>query len=142
MLLVATDHGLGRVVDDTIEILALPYADVTALIRDAGSLEPAREAGIVDKVDVVGAHLLCPLSRPLAIWGIGLNYHSKATVTGRPVPTMPILFVKPDTALTGPGDVPIPAVPSEELDYEAEVALIIGKTLTAADPAGSPLRTT
>lgn len=135
MLLVATEQGIGRVVGESIEILDLPHPDLAALIRDAGSFAPAATARLVAEHAIGTIGLRCPLSGPLNIWGIGLNYHSKATLTGRAIPTVPILFVKPGSALTGPGAVPIPAVPSSQLDYEAEVALIIGRPLSVATPA-------
>jgi 2-keto-4-pentenoate hydratase/2-oxohepta-3-ene-1,7-dioic acid hydratase in catechol pathway len=64
------------------------------------------------------------------VWGVGLNYHAKAAVTGRAVPDFPILFVKPATALAAPGDaVAVPAQLSSQVDYEAEVGIVIGRTM-------------
>jgi 2-keto-4-pentenoate hydratase/2-oxohepta-3-ene-1,7-dioic acid hydratase in catechol pathway len=135
-LLVVTDHGLGRVDGDSVELLDLAHLDVSALVRDAGSLAPARTASVRDRVPLAGLRLRCPLSAPLGIWGIGLNYRAKAALTGRPIPEHPILFLKPAAALAGPGTtIPIPAVPSAELDHEAEVAVVVGRRLCAASPA-------
>ena len=41
--------------------------------------------------------------RGTTVWGIGLNYHAKAALTGRPVPDFPTLYIKPASALAGIG---------------------------------------
>lgn len=44
------------------------------------------------------------------------------------IPEAPILFIKPRTALAGPGDLPVPkAAQDDQLDFETELALVIGK---------------
>lgn len=75
------------------------------------------------------ARLLAPLE-PAAIYGIGLNYRDHAEETGAELPRYPILFMKPGSAVTGPGDpIPIPAccVRGDEVDLEAELAVVIGR---------------
>lgn len=66
---------------------------------------------------------------PPAIFGIGLNYKMHAQETGLPEPKFPIFFMKPPTTVIGPGD-PI-VIPSachhEEVDWEVELAVIIGR---------------
>lgn len=133
-----TDRGIGRVEDGEVALLKLPHPDLGALLRESGTLDSARTAAVVDRVPLDTAVLRCPVSRPLGIWGVGLNYHAKAALTGRPVPDEPILFFKPAPALAGPGDaLPIPSAPSAELDYEAEVAILIGQRLANADLSGA-----
>jgi 2-keto-4-pentenoate hydratase/2-oxohepta-3-ene-1,7-dioic acid hydratase in catechol pathway len=67
------------------------------------------------------------LLRPEKILCIGLNYRRHAEETGSPIPTTPIVFSKFRNALAGHGDdIPIPAV-TREVDYEAELALVIGR---------------
>lgn len=65
------------------------------------------------------------------IFGIGLNYRAHAEETGAKIPEYPILFMKPTTAATGPGDpviLPASCDRGPEVDYEAELAVIIGRT--------------
>ena len=74
------------------------------------------------------ARLLAPIE-PRAILCIGLNYRDHAAETGAKLPNRPVLFMKNPAALTHPGS-PI-AIPSEsverpEVDYEAELAVVIG----------------
>ncbi|MGG1311390.1 fumarylacetoacetate hydrolase family protein [Cohnella laeviribosi] len=59
---------------------------------------------------------------------VGLNYRKHAEETNAPIPEYPILFSKFNNALAGHGeDIPLPAV-SEKVDYEAELAIVMGKT--------------
>ena len=73
---------------------------------------------------------LAPL-KPAAIYGVGLNYRAHAAETGAQLPESPVLFMKPGTAVADP-DRPIllPAACEHgpEVDYEAELAVIIGKS--------------
>jgi 2-keto-4-pentenoate hydratase/2-oxohepta-3-ene-1,7-dioic acid hydratase in catechol pathway len=66
----------------------------------------------------------------LNIFGIGLNYRAHAKETGAQIPDLPILFMKPTTAATGPGDpiiLPACCERGPEVDYEAELAVVIGR---------------
>ena len=85
--------------------------------------------------------ILAPLV-PSAILAIGLNYHQHAEETGLKIPEYPVLFMKNPGAVTNPGD-PILLHPScmdpPEVDYEVELAIVIGKTakdVTAAEAPG------
>ncbi len=72
--------------------------------------------------------LLAPLV-PTSILCIGLNYRHHAAETNKPEPELPILFVKGINTLQNPGDpILIPThLPSHEVDYECELAVVIGK---------------
>lgn len=73
---------------------------------------------------------LAPL-QPVDIYGVGLNYRAHAMETGAELPQSPVLFMKPGTAVTDPGSpilLPAACEHGPEVDYEAELAVIIGKT--------------
>ncbi|MGB8464953.1 MAG: fumarylacetoacetate hydrolase family protein, partial [Terrimicrobiaceae bacterium] len=72
--------------------------------------------------------LLAPL-RPSQIFGIGLNYRRHAEETNARIPEFPVLFAKGLNSLQNPGDpIFIPThLASEEVDYECELAVVIGK---------------
>jgi 2-keto-4-pentenoate hydratase/2-oxohepta-3-ene-1,7-dioic acid hydratase in catechol pathway len=73
------------------------------------------------------AKLLAPLA-PANILCIGLNYRHHANETGAQLPKHPILFIKSTNALHNPGDpIIIPEVAPNEVDYECELAIVIGK---------------
>ncbi len=71
--------------------------------------------------------LLAP-AEPPNIFAIGLNYRRHAQETGAKLPDHPLVFLKATTSLTGP-DAPIvlPASAAGEVDYEAELAIVIGR---------------
>jgi 2-keto-4-pentenoate hydratase/2-oxohepta-3-ene-1,7-dioic acid hydratase in catechol pathway len=74
------------------------------------------------------AKLLAPVE-PTTIFCIGLNYRRHAEETGAKIPERPILFMKSPAALLHPGDpIEIPtALASHQVDYECELAIVIGK---------------
>lgn len=59
---------------------------------------------------------------------IGLNYSDHAAETGAPIPKEPILFIKADTAISGPNDPVVIPKDSKKCDWEVELAVIIGST--------------
>lgn len=70
--------------------------------------------------------LLAPIARPGAIYGIGLNYLAHAQEQGKEPPKQPIVFMKPTTSVTGPsGPIRCPEVVTR-LDYEGELAVVMG----------------
>ncbi|MHB8156236.1 MAG: fumarylacetoacetate hydrolase family protein [Desulfocucumaceae bacterium] len=58
---------------------------------------------------------------------VGLNYRGHAAEMGLALPEEPVLFIKPTSTLIGPGDNIIYPEMSERVDYEAELAVVIGK---------------
>ena len=99
------------------------------------TLEAILEGGLIDElhpldgddgVPVEGLELLPPLTRPGKILCIGLNYRAHAEEQGAEPPETPTFFAKFQNALTPPGaTVRLPRW-SEKVDYEAEVAFVIG----------------
>lgn len=70
--------------------------------------------------------LLAPII-PEKIICIGLNYHDHAKEMNFPIPEEPVLFIKPPTALIGPNTSIIYPTISRQVDYEAELAIVISK---------------
>lgn len=68
-----------------------------------------------------------PIARPSKIVCIGLNYADHAKETGAAIPQEPIVFFKATSALCGPNDDVIIPKNSEKLDWEVELAVVIGK---------------
>jgi 2-keto-4-pentenoate hydratase/2-oxohepta-3-ene-1,7-dioic acid hydratase in catechol pathway len=95
----------------------------TVLDRLAGD-DRAAATGATFPLDAV--ELLAPVPRPRAIFGIGLNYAAHAGETGRKPPEFPIVFMKLPTSSAPPGaPVRCPSV-VRRLDYEGELAVVIG----------------
>lgn len=96
----------------------------TELLRAAD--QAARRADAVT-LPAAGVKLLAPVPDPHKIICLGLNYRDHAIESGSPIPKEPILFSKYATALTGHGEpIVLPPV-SQEVDYEAELVIVVGK---------------
>jgi 2-keto-4-pentenoate hydratase/2-oxohepta-3-ene-1,7-dioic acid hydratase in catechol pathway len=67
-----------------------------------------------------------PVSAMSKFVAIGLNYSDHAKETGNPIPSEPIFFLKANTALSGPNDAVEKPRQSTKLDWEVEIAAIIG----------------
>ena len=90
---------------------------------ESGDLSPAE--GERWRLDAVT--LLPPVPEPRAIYGIGLNYAAHAAETGREGQEFPIVFTKVPTAVAPPGG-PVRCPPAvRRLDYEGELAVVIGR---------------
>ena len=76
--------------------------------------------------------VLAPVS-PTKTIGVGLNYVSHIKETGLATPQFPMLFVKPATAIIAQGEPIIYPKLGKRVDYEAELAVIIGKTARKVD---------
>ena len=94
-------------------------------VRDrlaSGDLGPATGAAFA----LADVALLAPVPRPRAIFGIGLNYAAHAAEQGKDLPEFPIVFMKlPSSSVPPGGPVRCPAV-VRRLDYEAELAVVMG----------------
>ncbi len=100
----------------------------------AGDLLEGLEA-TRDEVEV--ARVLAPLE-PRAILCIGLNYRDHAAETGAKLPDRPVLFMKNPAALQHPGEpilLPRALVDEPEVDYEVELAVVIGRPARGVRPA-------
>ncbi|MEM2177781.1 MAG: fumarylacetoacetate hydrolase family protein [Candidatus Methanomethylicaceae archaeon] len=71
--------------------------------------------------------LRAPILRPPAIFCLGFNYRAHAPELKRPIPEEPIVFMKPSISVIGPDDYIILPKISKRVDYEVELAIIIGK---------------
>lgn len=73
-----------------------------------------------------------PPSDASKVVAIGQNYAKHAAEMGKPIPTEPLIFMKPKTALNAHGAAILLPGASQEVHHEAELGLVIGKTLTRA----------
>jgi len=76
--------------------------------------------------DLESVKLLAPCT-PSKIVAVGLNYNDHAKEMKEDIPATPKIFIKPSTAVIGPGDQIIKPVMSKRVDYEAEIAVVIKK---------------
>ena len=73
--------------------------------------------------------------RPSKIVCVGRNYAAHAKELGNEVPAVPMLFFKPPSALVGPGDAIVMPETSRQVEYEAEIGVVVGARLRDASEA-------
>ncbi len=79
-----------------------------------------------DYYDIEGVDLICPADFSKAVC-IGLNYRDHAEELNLEIPSSPVVFIKPSTCQLGQGEDIIYPEMCSRLDYEAELAVVIGK---------------
>jgi acylpyruvate hydrolase len=107
--------------------LGEPAIATAKIVADQFKRSAQASAGVVFPRDDV--KILAPIAQPRKIFCLGLNYRDHAEETGSKIPEKPIVFSKMATAIIGPGDpimMPRPQY-SNEIDYEAEFTVVIGK---------------
>jgi 2-keto-4-pentenoate hydratase/2-oxohepta-3-ene-1,7-dioic acid hydratase in catechol pathway len=91
-------------------------------------LEHASKREIADaSLPADQVRLLAPIAFPPKIICLGLNYRDHVSETGGTIPDEPVIFMKPHTAIIGPNEKIVKPSFVEKLDYEAELAVVIGK---------------
>lgn len=104
------------------DMLAFLEAGESAM--DAARQTCASGAGRLALADVT---LQAPIQRPPKVLAVGLNYRDHVEEVGLDMPEVPMIFNKQSTAVIGPRDAIHRPRASEELDYEGELGVVIGK---------------
>ena len=92
-----------------------------------GDAEKALASG-TNTIELSKVSLGPPIPNPEKIICLGLNYKDHAAETGLKLPTSPVLFPKYRNSLIGPADdIIVPRAAREKLDYEVELAVVIGR---------------
>ncbi|MHA4854495.1 fumarylacetoacetate hydrolase family protein [Rhodococcus sp. MSC1_016] len=116
-----------RVDSDTTATIIDGYPDLSALLTDPNWKTVAASAS-GDFVSLEGADYAPVVPNPGKIICVGLNYANHIQEMGRDLPEYPTLFSKFKEALTGPyDDVIVPAYAAAQLDWEGELAFVVGK---------------
>lgn len=116
------------VVDFSANGAGLPHDMLAFLEQGAAAMQQARDlcAAGGSRLALADVTLEAPIQRPPKILAVGLNYSDHVEETGLEMPTVPMIFNKQSTAVTGPyGDIHRPK-DSEQLDYEGELGIVIG----------------
>jgi 2-keto-4-pentenoate hydratase/2-oxohepta-3-ene-1,7-dioic acid hydratase in catechol pathway len=116
--------------DAVYPLAPLGYADVESFIA-AGEKALASTQAMTSQsasVPLSSVQLLSPLLHPQRIFCVGLNYQDHATESKMAVQAVPTIFMKLPSAITGPdSDIVLPNN-STQPDYEAELAVVIGRS--------------
>ncbi len=114
--------------DSTLRDLSRVVKDITPDVLSRAGLTKLRATKTARLPIVRGRPRLgCPLSGIGKIVCIGLNYTDHAHEVGLPLPAEPLLFIKANSAITGPTDPIIRPIDGVKLDYEVELAAVIGR---------------
>ncbi len=91
-----------------------------------------------ERVDLASVKLLAPVIPRSKVVCVGKNYRDHAAEMGGEAPSEPLLFLKPNTSVVGPGDSIVLPPQSEHVEFEGELAVVIGsiaKNVSEADAA-------
>lgn len=125
-------HRVVRVAGD--ELIDLGPGDVGALLADdAWRTRAEQAAGTAPRLAGGDAAFAAVVQRPGKIVCVGLNYRNHILEMGRELPEFPTLFAKYAEALVGPTDDIELAPESDALDWEAELAVVVGRSVRRAD---------
>lgn len=125
-------------VDDDVAVEVTGFSDVGELLaRDDWRDLAADAAGARHRLaDLEPRAWAPPVPRPSKIVCVGLNYRNHILEMGRELPTHPTLFAKYPEALIGPYDpIVLPAHAADAVDWEGEVAVVLGSTARRLDEA-------
>jgi 2-keto-4-pentenoate hydratase/2-oxohepta-3-ene-1,7-dioic acid hydratase in catechol pathway len=117
----------GLVVDGGIvDLSAEGFKDAIAFMGAAASVQ-ADVAGKKPTIAMDGVKLIAPVPAPPRIFGIGVNYAEHSAESGTPMQKVPTVFIVLSSAVVGPDEDVILPKASAMPDYEAELAVVIGK---------------
>ena len=100
------------------------FTGVAVELLDRAAWEPG--VVVTGEAALEGCRLLAPVV-PGKIVAVGLNYRAHADELAMQVQAEPILFMKPGTAVIGPGEPIVRPACSAQVDYEAELAIVVGR---------------
>ena len=116
---------LAVVAGDPLFMKAMPTGERVPLPSDSYDDDGAAGSGVADSGEHV--RLLAPVIPRSKVVGVGLNYLNHVKEMGHDHPSAPVLFLKPNTSVCGPDDPIILPTWSDEVSYEVELAVVVGK---------------
>jgi 2-keto-4-pentenoate hydratase/2-oxohepta-3-ene-1,7-dioic acid hydratase in catechol pathway len=125
----ASSRGIREIPPDMVAFLNLGEAGMNAarLVERAARDRDSRLNNPQICFDEGSVKLLAPVPVPTKIVCIGLNYRDHCEENNKPIPERPIIFAKFSTAVIGPGDAIVRPRLTRQLDYEAELGVVIGR---------------
>ncbi|MFC8667759.1 fumarylacetoacetate hydrolase family protein [Streptomyces sp. NPDC057199] len=137
--LVSTAKGIGRLEDDgeTVALLDLDATDIGAALQSGLDIASIATAGVRDRVPTAQAQLAAPVPRPSKIWAVGYAYAGHRTEVGYAgTAEDPVIFLKAPSSVVGTGErIRFPKAAPDEVDYEGELAVVIGRRATGVPEA-------
>jgi 2-keto-4-pentenoate hydratase/2-oxohepta-3-ene-1,7-dioic acid hydratase in catechol pathway len=91
-----------------------------------------------ERVPLGEARLLAPVIPRSKVVAVGKNYREHAEEMGGEAPAEPLLFLKPNTSVIGPGDAIVLPPESAQVEHEGELAVVIGRVARRVSEADAP----
>ncbi|MDR1791346.1 MAG: fumarylacetoacetate hydrolase family protein [Propionibacteriaceae bacterium] len=115
-----TAYGIVELAEDHGE-----HPETIAVVSGDPLAGPIHYTG--ERVLLAEVRLLAPVLPRSKVVGIGKNYADHAAEMGSAIPAEPLTFLKPNTSVIGPGEAIVKPIECQRLDYEGELAVIIGR---------------
>ncbi len=120
-----------------VDLASAPAEDLAFQVARAGALVPDPTGFDFEPIPLKAADLLPPVT-PTKIICVGRNYREHAQELGNEVPAEPLIFFKPPSSLLKPdGAILLPSA-SSRVDYEGELAIVIGRRASKIQPDFDP----
>jgi len=116
------------------ETIRYGIVDDTELVVLAGDPLFAGFDTTGQRVSLADVALLAPVIPRSKIVAVGRNYRDHAAEFGNEAPAEPLLFLKPNTSVIGPGDAIVRPPQSQRTDFEGELAVVIGRVTKNVTP--------
>ncbi|MBP3977090.1 fumarylacetoacetate hydrolase family protein [Microbacterium sp. BLY] len=135
------EHPYVRDDEGVVRDLVALTADIDGAFLAADGIARVRAAladGSLPEAETAGLRVGAPVARPTAVICIGQNYAAHAAESGSEPPAHPVVFFKHPNTVVGPDDVVLLPPGAEKVDWEVELAVVIGRTaryLPSADAA-------
>jgi 2-keto-4-pentenoate hydratase/2-oxohepta-3-ene-1,7-dioic acid hydratase in catechol pathway len=132
MLVGSADGRVARRSGTVVELLDLPFASLGDALEAGVGMGELRDAPVLRRTALESVHLGAPVPSPGAVWAVGLSYREHAREAGEhavidPGTGGPALFLEASSSVIGDGEqIVLPALAPDRVDYEGEVAVVIG----------------
>jgi 2-keto-4-pentenoate hydratase/2-oxohepta-3-ene-1,7-dioic acid hydratase in catechol pathway len=125
----------GRVYNLATHSAGMPSLSDIATDSYRAALRTAMARGELGSTALEGVRRLAPVAAPGQIICVGLNYHDHAQEQGDEPPDSPLLFGKSPSTVTNPGDPIVHPTAVDEVDYEVELGIVIGRRASGVPAA-------
>ncbi|WP_310527277.1 fumarylacetoacetate hydrolase family protein [Nocardioides sp.] len=129
----AGDEPMYGVVTGEVDEFGQPAED-TIVVALAGDPLYVGVKILDQEFKLADVRLLAPVLPRSKVIGIGRNYAAHAAEMGSDVPTEPLMFIKPNTSVVGPGDPIFYPAQSSNVHFEGELAVVIGRICRDVPP--------
>jgi 2-keto-4-pentenoate hydratase/2-oxohepta-3-ene-1,7-dioic acid hydratase in catechol pathway len=133
MLVGSADGRVARRNGSAVELLDLPYASLGEALVAGVTAGELRDAPVLQRTPFESVRLGAPVPSPGAVWAAGLSYREHTAEAGKhaaidPGDVGPALFLKASSSVIGDREqIVLPALAPDMVDYEGEVAVVIGR---------------